>query len=560
MERSILDSNPDRRVSKAPPFSPLWVLGVDYAHLQHDDYDLYLTRYGLQRRQLFDPDNFWSDKNWFHRHSERLAGTSTVYRITTKPVDGRSIDIVLKWNRMGQDVPGDTFVDGMEEGEFNSPFEEFALVMEMRDTRYESPGQILTHKPLAIYVPSKKYDLDRMGRKKYRMEAMISSHREIELHIDRNYAVIYEWVKGFDALQALERGLLEEEQLKDLTLKVDHDMHRKGFLVGDRKPSHIIVRQDNGSLCRSRDGSVLYALVDFELMARTPEREARILEVKRKTYLTKQVYRFQPREVQPMPHLRECRILGVDYIYGHVESTDGALWVVGKDPGLFDFFLPEKWRRTPRQKLSHFSAIYKTTTKDSIHLVWKVSRVGTWPDMDPFKDDERRILDHGFNSPFEEVALSLELNNKGIPATWPRAVYMTGEKPDDEFEEWDERRFQSHAHITSCGIPVLQHNRDYILIWGYWNGPLERLAERDEDHYVSINALNAFRQGLIDEDMYFFLLQRTRHDLRAIGIEDLNLRGNHILLSLDKGHVVCDRDGIPEARICNFELLRRIEE
>ena len=45
-------------------------------------------------------------------------------------------------------------------------------------------------------------------------------------------------------------------------------------------------------------------------------------------------------------HLRPCRILGVDYVYGHSESTQGQLWVVGHDPALFDYFLPERWRRT----------------------------------------------------------------------------------------------------------------------------------------------------------------------------------------------------------------------
>ena len=44
-----------------------------------------------------------------------------------------------------------------------------------------------------------------------------------------------------------------------------------------------------------------------------------------------------------------------------------------------------------------------------------------------------------------------------------------------------------------------------------------------------------------------------------MGIEDLNLRGSHILLSLDKdGALVRDSDGVPEMRVCNFELLRAV--
>jgi hypothetical protein len=30
--------------------------------------------------------------------------------------------------------------------------------------------------------------------------------------------------------------------------------------------------------------------------------------------------------------------MGVDYIYGRAESTGGILWVVGKDPDLFNYF------------------------------------------------------------------------------------------------------------------------------------------------------------------------------------------------------------------------------
>ena len=49
----------------------------------------------------------------------------------------------------------------------------------------------------------------------------------------------------------------------------------------------------------------------------------------------------------------------------------------------------------------------------------------------------------------------------------------------------------------------------------------------------------------------------SSHDL--IGIEDLNLRGNHLLLSLDMSdRLATDCDGEPLVRICNFELLRRV--
>jgi hypothetical protein len=42
-------------------------------------------------------------------------------------------------------------------------------------------------------------------------------------------------------------------------------------------------------------------------------------------------------------------------------------------------------------------------------------------------------------------------------------------------------------------------------------------------------------------------------------MEDLHLRGNHVLLSLDvRGELVRDEEQVPDMRICNFELLKRI--
>ena len=97
-----------------------------------------------------------------------------------------------------------------------------------------------------------------------------------------------------------------------------------------------------------------------------------------------------------------------------------------------------------------------------------------------------------------------------------------------------------------------------MIIWGYWNGPDELLAEKDEEYYRGMNALTAYRDGLISEDTYMRTMEATRKQLAAIDIEDLNLRGTHLLLSLDKSErLVMNNEGSPAVRICNFELLRR---
>ena len=533
-------------------------MNVEYVHVTTDSGDdLYLTEHGMPAAAHLMPDRFWTDEAWFQANRQRLEGTSVVYRIRTKPVGGRSKDIVLKWNRMGQDIPGATQADDLATAEFNSPFEEFALTMELRESPTGTGGRVYTHKPLAIYVPAQPVDLDRLGRKRYKFEAKQQLHPEIELQFHRNYAVIYEWTKGIDAAQAWREGLLTNDELAALVARAERHMRQQGFVVRDNKARHIIVRPSDGRLRSGKGARLLWAYVDFELLERTPESEREVRATKRRTYLVKQAHRFEAKVPFPS-HLHPVRILGVDYVYGHIESTKGGLWVVGKDPDLFDYFLPEKWRKTPRTKLSPAHRVYETTTKDNVRLVWRVSRVAERPAVDPFKEDEQRILEHGYNSPFEEVALAMTLTAHGIRAIYPRAVYMTGDRPAVPPGPSDARRYATHAGFRMPdGQPILQEGHDYVIIWGYWNGPDELLAARDDPPYTSINALEALRQGSLDESIYLRLMGRTRRRLAEAGIEDLNLRGTHLVVSLESsGKLALDPDDLPTALICNFELLR----
>jgi len=539
----------------------LTVLGVPYVHAQlPDGDDLYLTDYGAPLAGLLLPQNYWTDRTWFDDHHRKLPGTSTLYKITTKAVADRSIDVVLKWNRMGQDIPGRTQTSDLTGAKFNSPFEEFSLLLELRNTRSESPGVIYTHKPLAIYVPGQHVEADRLGRRPYMIEAIQKNHTEVALDINRRYAVIYEWIRGIDAVDAFEAGLLDREALAHFIEVSDADMARKGFRVRDNKARHHIVRRTRtGELARDRQRKLLYALVDFELLERTAVREQAARASRRKVYLVKQAHRFEATDAFP-EDLSPVNVMGVDYVHGHTPSTRGALWVVGRDPALFEYFLPERWRRTPRTKLSVASDIYETITKDNIHLVWRVSRVGQRPDMDPFRPDEKRILDFGYNSPFEEVSLSMELTARGIETTYPRAIYMTGHKTTMSPELLDDSRARSHAELlTPEGHPLISGYHDYMIIWGYWNGPDELLAERDEEYYRGTNALTAYRERLISEATYLRLMEETRQRLAAVGVEDLNLRGTHLLLSQDmSGRLALEEAGLPTVRICNFELLKHV--
>ena len=329
--------------------------------------------------------------------------------------------------------------------------------------------------------------------------------------------------------------VIGKEAMRDLTLRSNQEMQHKGFVVRDSKPHHVIVRpKADGALAKDRKGDTLYALIDFELLERTPEREQAVRASKRKAYLMQQVHRFEASLEFP-PGLTQMTIMGVDYVYGQVESTGGRLWVVGRDPALFEYFLPEKWRKMPRTRLSDSPEAFDTITKDNIHLVWRVSRVGKRPDIDRSVYDEATILAYGYNSPFEEIAFSLELTRKGVNTTYPRAIYMTGHKTATSEDIVDNSRYKSHeAMKTPGGHPILCKHHDHILIWGYWNGSDELLATRDEETFTRIDALDASGQGRIDESGFSRVMQATRQRLVEAGIEDLSLRGDHLLFSLEK--------------------------
>ena len=536
------------------------VLGVKYLHLRMEDgTDLYVTERGLPFTKCLMPENHWADDRWMKFHGVRLPGTSAVHRVTTKKVGGRAKEIVIKWNRMGQDIPGETQVQAEEAGaEFNSPFLEFSLVYELQSTRFELPGRFYTHKPLAIYVPRKYVKAEQLGRRHHKMQAIERSHREIPIDWNRNYAVIYEWLKGIDAVEAHRKGLLENRALAELLERAKSDLNAKGFVVSDNKPQHIIVRPaGNGHLATDRSGKLLYGLVDFELLRRTPAREERLRAEKRQEYLVRQAHRFEPGEQFP-PGLAPVNILGVDYVYGQVESTGGALWVVGRDPMLFDYFLPEKWRRTPRTRLSSAYEVYETVTRDNVHVVWRVSRVGQIPDADPFVRREKRIFDYGYNSPFQEFSVAMELARQGIETTYPRAIYMTGHRSTVSSSLVDDSRYESHAALrTPEGHPILSRHHEYITIWGYWNGPDDVLAVKDEPIYTGIDALAAYRESRLSQRGYVKVMRAAARRMAAAGVEDLSLRGTHLLLSIDREErLATDEKGLPLMRICNFELLK----
>jgi hypothetical protein len=249
----------------------------------------------------------------------------------------------------------------------------------------------------------------------------------------------------------------------------------------------------------------------------------------------------------------------VDYIFGHAESTGGLLWVVGKDPDLFNYFQPERWRRTPKRQLSNYNQVHYTKTKDDINLVWRVSRMGDLPWACGPSFRKQPIHEHGFNSPFEEFAIAMDLSRDGVRVVYPRAIYMTGSRRDSSRAMKDERRFAPMAQLlTPEGEPVLRRDRDYITVWGFWNGPDEMLAGDDTRCYRALDAEAAHRQGLIDEATLTALVDLKKQHLSTRGFDDLRPKPDHLLVSFDPaGTLLRDSDGKPDIRLCSFELIRK---
>lgn len=249
------------------------LIGVEYARLKTEDGgDLYLTRFGLPFREQLAPKN-WYAREWFSARRIRLEGTSTIYKVPTRPVRGISLDLVVRFSRMAQEVNLDPFTLGDNiQAEFNSPFEEFALVMELRKRcAGVTPARILTKKPLAIYVPSERLLDWQTGRLESKMAAKRARHPEAKLEMSRQYILLYRWIKGLNAVQvahALNMTAMSASHfLKKTTLRVIQDLKQHGFRVVDIKPEHVLLRMHSDqSLLRRRNGDPIYALVDYELL------------------------------------------------------------------------------------------------------------------------------------------------------------------------------------------------------------------------------------------------------------------------------------------------------
>jgi hypothetical protein len=474
-----------------PPDRIVRAFGVEYAHLRPaGGGDLYLTRLGWACAPALLPERWYADQ-WYEREGARLRGaTGTVYHVRPRPGPGRPVELIVKFSRVAQEVPllvdstmpVDVPPEVIAAARFNSPLEEFGLVMELRRGAYGPPGvPVRAQRPLAIYVPPEEFDLWQLGRhtssfhshRAELAEDQADAVKAIEFDIRRIYVLLYEWIEGRDAEDCFHAGMLDEPGMRALSLRVGQELETRGFMVLDNKPKHFILRpRPDGSLVRHADGRLAYGLVDFELLQRTPAHQAAYKAARRERYWELMVGAPGRAPAPAASHLRQVNVFGVEYSFG--ETPDGGrLWVVGHESGLFDYFLPDRWRRTPREKLSAAAEVYRTRTRDRVDIVYRRSRVGFRPLVDPRVAGGRRIREAGYNSPFEEVALAGRLREMGVHTIHPRAIYETAHETVKSQRLRDPRRFVEHADVLtpeSPPRPALQPEHDYYTLWDTYLG------------------------------------------------------------------------------------------
>ena len=558
------------------------VLGVVYLHTKTEDNgDLYFTRFAEPHQEHLDIKN-WYEETWFNKHRVRLPGTSSVHRVPTKSINGTSLDLVVKNCRVGEDVPINTHtLEEFVSAEFNSPWEEFALVMEMGDKQV---GQrlrwIRVQRPLAIYVPPQKMQLWQSGRSRAKINRIRARHPGIAIDILKQYKLIYEWIRGKNLIEIFEHIKLElpdiVHHLQAMQKKAFDDLSTKGYLMADMKPEHVILdeedceRIEQAGACEDADAARKqvdmvyhllnvgkYSVIDYELLFRTPEHEDQVKASRRHSYLDDMRDRFTP---TPLPsHLTRTEIFGVPYVFGRAESTGGRMWVVGRNARLFDYFLPERWRKTPCLSLSDDNEVYYTVTKDNIHLVWETSRVGELPAGKKYTAGEiEKIKRYGINSPFEEFAISQALNEQGLHAVYVRAIYATGSAKMEP--SLDRRKFDTHLLILDNeGNPVLEEDHNYITIRGYYNGTDEWVSKNEDALLTPVDMGKAVRKKIISESQCRTLLEKVVARLQDAGYDGSLLKANDLLFAMDaKGGIAKDRSGEPDVIICNFEVIWKV--
>lgn len=560
--------------------------GVDYAHLRPPDGgDLYVTRYGWPHVSGLLPSRWYSGQRYAEQGVKLPGSSGHVYKVRTEREDGRAVEIVVKFSRVAQDVPvvldrtlsEDLSPTLFAEARFNSPLEEFGLVEELRRGALGPDGtRLRAQQPLAIYVPSEAFEEWELGRSTssfFTHRLMLAEDQDqavkaIELDIRRIYVLLYGWLGGRDAQDCFESGDLDEAEFLSLAPRSTRDMAERGFRVLDSKPRHIILRDrrhGRTGLLR-RGGRLVYGLVDFELLQRTPEHQQRFRAERQKEYWTLQSGPPEGGAAEAPSALRPVTISGVDFIFG-TAPDGGKLWVVGREPRLFDYFLPDRWRRTRRVKLSATDEVYRTRTRDNVDVVYRRSRIGLRPREDPLTTRGQRIREAGYNSPFEEVAIAERLREMGIDTTCPRAIYRTEHESIKARHLRDTRRETAYAALQTSEdppAPVLCADYDYYTIWDTYRGAGAPAGTGSPDGRGVIGLERAREDGLLSREEAADVLRDCRVRLGHTGLPAESIAEDEFGLALDAAGAPRRPDGVLEVLLTldalsayDYGLIRR---
>ncbi|MFH1834652.1 MAG: hypothetical protein ABH851_00520 [Methanobacteriota archaeon] len=518
--------------------------GVKYAHVETPYADLFFTRFGWPNRQCLTPENCLPTLDP-SIESRPLGGTGTVYYVKTKPVQGKSLEIVLKWSRFGREIP----FEELENVYWNSPWEEFGTLMQMRESDFGDPStRMYGQRPLEIVCPKREVAAWSLGRQNWIFDSKArhlaqdqvgrSTAESVTLEPTRNYALIYGWEGGKDIFQwGTELGWPDEKML-NLSNEVAELMDAKGFQMLDQKPSNFVLRVRDGEPLRRRDGRLVAAVIDHELLLEKPEHRVGRMKKRRLEYFRHLAHVMdtgQPTELAD--NERSVTYEGVPYVFGGLEPSDAVLGVVGRDRYLLDYFRPEAWANSPSTGISHGFDLRHVRTKDGVHIAVQTSRFG----LDPQNEYPSQLPeDIKFNDPMREVAIAQKLREKGVNTVHPRALVLTNPEVGRTILEGGQ-----------LDLDVLQPGQAQI-IWGYWKGidPLEGYKESSNWGHVDLEYARDTLiggEGVISKALYEELLGTSREKLIELGVHADEIQPYQLVMTFnDQGELVMGRESKPK--------------
>ena len=276
---------------------------------------------------------------------------------------------------------------------------------------------------------------------------------------------------------------------------------------------------------------------------------------------------------QILPADRRARVFGVDYAL--VPQRDGGELYISRPAWHWsDYLQPDRW--WDRKDLSvrgerlggSTGTVYRArSAPDGLpprDLVVKFSRLAQ--DVPLFIPDEFldslpdcAVADARFLSPFAEFGLLHQLRtnilNHGphrLRTKLPLAVYS----PPERYPLWQTGRhmdiFRTHQEAMAedqfenglTGI-TLDPARDYIEIFAWIDG---------------IDAEEASRLGLLDEELLVLLTRSSNHALSRLGYRVLDNKPRHLIVRPRSDGTLLHRDGRIVYTMIDFELLQQHED